>query len=106
MVESFEHKKLVDEVCKVLEKYKWYYEVAAPGESRVDIIATDGIDLYIEIELSGQNIQKDLDNGAEVFITLPDLKSNITELVRKYSNPARVMTVNEFELYMAVVSEI
>jgi len=82
MPESYEHKQLRGETATILELNGWFVIHDYGDTSMPDIKATrDSEEWLIEVEISGSNVERDLEQGAEIFVTTPDRIKEIEEKV-------------------------
>jgi len=94
MPESYEHKRLRDEAASILQLYAWSVTHDNNDTSIPDIKATKGLETWlIEIEYSGSNIERDLEQGAEIFVTTSD---KLDEIERKVKWRAPVVDIGGF----------
>ena len=94
MPESEAHRKLRDQVAAILEANGWSVSHDNGDTTRPDIVATkDSKRWLIEIEWSGSNIERDLEQGAETFVTTPD---KLEEIRRKVGGRAQVVDLDGF----------
>jgi len=97
MPESEEHKNLREEVACILEGYGWRVYHDRGDTRRPDIFAIKNKQAWrIEIEISGSNIDRDLNQGAETFVTSPDRLGEITLEVAFKSKEAKVVDIERF----------
>ena len=102
MPESEQHRKLRDQVAAILEANDWSVSHDKGDITRPDIVATkDGKKWLIEIEWSGSNIERDLEQGAEIFVTTPD---KLEEIRRKVAGRAPVVDIDGFRRAKAAKS--
>lgn len=102
MPESEEHRKLRYQVAAILEANGWSVSHDNGDTTRPDIVATkDGKRWLIEIEWSGSNIERDLEQGAEIFVTTPD---KLEEIRRKVAGRAPVVDIDGFRREKAAKS--
>jgi len=94
MPESEEHKRLRGQAASILQSYGWSVTHDNGDTSIPDIKATKGLETWlIEIEWSGSNIEIDLEQGAEIFVTTPD---KLDEINRKVKWRAPVVDIDGF----------
>ena len=94
MPESEEHRRLRNEVAAILEANGWSVSHDNGDTTRPDIVATKGLETWrIEIEYSGSNIERDLEQRAEIFVTTPD---KLDEIKRKVKWRAPVVDIDGF----------
>lgn len=94
MPESPIHRGLRNRAATILKAYGW--DVTHDnGDIRIpDILARKGLRKWlIEIEYSGSNIERDLRQGAQIFITTPARLAIIRRLV---AGEAPVVDINGF----------
>lgn len=86
-----------EEVAFILEGYGWRVYHDRGDTRRPDIFAIKtGQAWRIEVEISGSNIDRDLDQGAETFVTSPDRLADITLEVAFKSKKAKVVDIERF----------
>lgn len=102
MPESGEHRDLRFSVAAILRVNGWSVSHDKGDTTRPDIVATkDGKRWLIEIEWSGSNIERDLEQGTEIFVTTPD---KLDEIKRKVKWRAPVVDIDGFRDEVAAKS--
>jgi hypothetical protein len=94
MPESEIHQSLRYRSAAILKNNGWSVTHDNGDTTRPDIVATkDWRRWLIEIEWSGSNIERDLEQGAEIFVTTPD---KLDEINRKVKWRAPVVDIDGF----------
>jgi len=97
-MESRKHRELRYRVGSILKKHGWTFEYTGNGLRGVDIIAKRWLKtVMIEIETTGGNIGRDLENGAQIFVVQRRDIHRVSRKVKRFGSRAPVVTSGEFE---------